>query len=270
MRAMLQEWTPQITALIGLLPLSAAALTGRLRSGGLFWLLLGAALIGPVALVGAHLMAGWQSGLSANLWASVAITLVIFALVCVFRPGTYRLSALLLPYLGLLELLAIIFSHAPAAEALNMSALAWFRTHVLLAVGSYGMLTVAAIAGFAVLLQEGALKRHNPQGWTSRTLPPLAEAEGLQIRLLIWAAILMGAAMASGAANEFLETGHLLVFNHKILLSFLAFALILGLLILHHRTGFRGRRAARLVLAGYLLLTLAYPGVKFVRDVLIG
>lgn len=270
MRAMLQEWTPQITALIGLLPLSAAALSGRLRSGGLFWLMLGAALIGPVALVGAHLMAGWQSGLSANLWASVAITLVIFALVCVFRPGTYRLSALLLPYLGLLELLAIVFSHAPAVEALNMSALAWFRAHVLLAVGSYGMLTVAAIAGFAVLLQEGALKRHNPQGWASNTLPPLAEAEDLQIRLLIWAAVLMGAAMASGAANEFLETGHLLVLNHKILLSFLAFALILGLLVLHHRTGFRGRRAARLLLAGYLLLTLAYPGVKFVRDVIIG
>jgi ABC-type uncharacterized transport system permease subunit len=151
-----------------------------------------------------------------------------------------------------------------------MSALAWFRAHVRLAVGSYGMLTVAAIAGFAVLLQEGALKRHNPQGWTSRTLPPLAEAEALQTRLLIWAAVLMGAAMASGAANEFLETGHLLAFNHKILLSFLAFALIVGLLILHHRTGFRGRRAARLLLAGYLLLTLAYPGVKFVRDVLIG
>ena len=30
------------------------------------------------------------------------------------------------------------------------------------------------------------------------------------------------------------------------------------------------RRAARVVLIGYLLLTLAYPGVKFVTDVLIG
>ena len=270
MRAMLQEWTPQIAALIGLLPLSVAAVTGRVRSGGLFWLLLGAALIGPVMLVGSHLMAGWQSGLAANLWASIAVTLVIFTLVCFFRPGTYRLSALLLPYLGLLELLAVVFSHAPAVEALNMLALAWFRTHVMLAVSSYGMLTVAAIAGFAVLLQEGALKRHDLQSWASRVLPPLTEAEALQVRLLIWAAVLMGAAIASGVANEFLETGHLLAFTHKILLSFLAFALIVGLLVLHHRTGFRGRRAARLLLAGYLLLTLAYPGVKFVRDVLIG
>ena len=47
-------------------------------------------------------------------------------------------------------------------------------------------------------------------------------------------------------------------------------ALILVLLYMHHRTGFRGRHAARWLLVGYLLLLLAYPGVKFVRDVLIG
>ncbi len=34
------------------------------------------------------------------------------------------------------------------------------------------------------------------------------------------------------------------------------------------QTGIRGRRAARWALLAYLLLTLAYPGVKFVTDVL--
>jgi ABC-type uncharacterized transport system permease subunit len=38
---------------------------------------------------------------------------------------------------------------------------------------------------------------------------------------------------------------------------------------LHYRSGLRGRRAARVVLVAYLLLTLAYPGVKFVTDVLL-
>jgi ABC-type uncharacterized transport system permease subunit len=45
---------------------------------------------------------------------------------------------------------------------------------------------------------------------------------------------------------------------------------IAALLAAHYRTGIRGRRAARYMLLGYLLLTLAYPGVKFVTDVLIG
>jgi ABC-type uncharacterized transport system permease subunit len=31
----------------------------------------------------------------------------------------------------------------------------------------------------------------------------------------------------------------------------------------------RGRQAARFVLLAYLLVTLAYPGVKFVRDVIL-
>jgi ABC-type uncharacterized transport system permease subunit len=80
----------------------------------------------------------------------------------------------------------------------------------------------------------------------------------------------MAAALATGAANEVIETGQLLALTHKILLAFLAFALIVALLLLHHRTGFRGRQAARWLLVGYLLLLLAYPGVKFVQDVLIG
>ena len=42
-----------------------------------------------------------------------------------------------------------------------------------------------------------------------------------------------------------------------------------GLLLVHYRTGLRGRRAARWVLVAYLLLTLAYVGVKFVTDVLL-
>jgi ABC-type uncharacterized transport system permease subunit len=53
-------------------------------------------------------------------------------------------------------------------------------------------------------------------------------------------------------------------------LSFLGFGVVLILLVLHHRTGLRGRKAARWLLTGYLLLTLAYPGVKFVREILIG
>jgi ABC-type uncharacterized transport system permease subunit len=37
----------------------------------------------------------------------------------------------------------------------------------------------------------------------------------------------------------------------------------------HFWIGIRGRRAARIVLLAYLLITLAYPGVKFVTDVVL-
>jgi ABC-type uncharacterized transport system permease subunit len=41
-------------------------------------------------------------------------------------------------------------------------------------------------------------------------------------------------------------------------------------LLARHIYGIRGKRVARLALLAYLLLTLAYPGVKFVTDVLMG
>jgi ABC-type uncharacterized transport system permease subunit len=71
-------------------------------------------------------------------------------------------------------------------------------------------------------------------------------------------------------AAEYFERGRLLVFDHKTTLSIAAFIAIGVLLAAHRFTGVRGQQAARGILLAYLLLTLAYPGVKFVTDVLIG
>jgi len=129
-------------------------------------------------------------------------------------------------------------------------------------------LTLAAIAGLSVLLQERALKSKQPTRLT-RSLPSVADSESLQIHLLAVSAVVLGIGLITGMAMEWLERGVLLVFDHKILLSLLSFAVICALLVAHYRTGMRGRRAARLVLLAYLLLTLGYPGVKFVTEVLL-
>ena len=53
--------------------------------------------------------------------------------------------------------------------------------------------------------------------------------------------------------------GALLTFDHKTVLTVIAFIVIGALLAAHYRVGLRGRRAARLVLIGYLLVTLVNP-----------
>ena len=70
-------------------------------------------------------------------------------------------------------------------------------------------------------------------------------------------------------ALQYGDNGRLLILNHKTTLTVTAFAVIGVLLVAHYRTGLRGRKAARFVLLAYLLLTLGYPGVKFVTDVLL-
>jgi ABC-type uncharacterized transport system permease subunit len=195
--------------------------------------------------------------------------LVVFAAAVILNAVALRLAALVGPYAMLLVVLAWIASVFQTEPPVAAAPGAWFAGHILLAIGAYAALTLAALAACGVLMEERAFKARS-DGWSTRVLPPLAETEALQNALLKLAAILLLLALATGAANEFLTIGRVFELNHKILLSFLAFGVVLILLALHHRTGLRGRKAARWLLTGYLLLTLAYPGVKFVREILIG
>ncbi|WP_374653015.1 cytochrome c biogenesis protein CcsA [Dongia sp.] len=258
----------QIAGLLTLLPLAILAVTAKLQRNFQFWLFLAAAIAGSTGVFAQSLANGWEAGLSANLWASCAVALIAFTALNLVNAEAYRLSALLLPYLLVVAVLALLFASF-SEPAPYIASAGWFRAHVVLAVASYGVLTLGAIAGLAVLIQERALKKRH-SGWSELALPPLMTAEELQIKLLTWAAIFMAAALASGFANTFMETGAWPAVTHKVLLSILAFLVLAALLIAHKVTGMRGRRAARWVLAGYLLLTLGYPGVKFVKDVLIG
>ena len=138
-----------------------------------------------------------------------------------------------------------------------------------LEVSYHALLTIAAVAGCAVMLQEHALKSKR-QLALARQLPSIADSERLEVHLLTTSGVVLAAGLATGMATGWVENGQLLRLDHKTVLSLLTLAAIIGLLITHRRTGIRGRRAARLVLVAYVLLTLAYPGVKFVTDILIG
>ena len=81
------------------------------------------------------------------------------------------------------------------------------------------------------------------------------------------AEIVLGIGIIFGIAAEYTTTGAFFQITHKSLFSIAAFAVIGGLLILHLWTGLRGRLAARIGLSAYLLVSLGYPGVKFVGEI---
>ena len=237
------------------------------RPDGVFWAVLAMALAGSVAQAANLLGLDWHTGFSVALWVSIAASLALFmGLSLVSRQG-WRLTPLLLPYLLGLGVIATIWAQAPEQPLSMRPGADWLGVHILISVLTYGLLTIAAVAALAVVLQEGAVRRKRPTRLT-RVLPSVADAEGLQIRLLIAGEIILGADLLSGVAAQYVGQGTFLSFDHKTLLSLLAFAVIALLLIAHWRTGLRGRRAARYLLIAYLLLSLAYPGVKFVTDVL--
>jgi ABC-type uncharacterized transport system permease subunit len=259
-----------LTALLALVPASLLPYRrAAVRRDLVFWLLLAVAVAGPAMVSLVQFGGHWQTGLAGALWISTTASAALFAALALVSRDGARLAPLLLPYLCLLAALAVIWGGVPAHGTIVDVPGAWLAVHIVVSVATYALSTLAAVASCAVLIQERALKRKEP-GRLSRRLPAVVDAERLELRLLTVAELVLGVGIVTGMTLEYFTTGRLLVFDHKTVLTLLAFAIIGVLLVLQLKSGLRGRRAARLVLAAYLLLTLAYPGVKLVTDVLIG
>lgn len=241
--------------------------------GPFFWIALALAIAGPSVWLwrgaaGAVPSGWWPAGLAAALWSTVAATGVLFLIVCRLRQEAWRLGVLLMPYLLGVGVLATLALAVPQRQAgAPGGADFWLVLHVAVSLATYGLITLAAVASLAGLLVERALKTKRPSP-LSRVLPPLLDCESLAFQLLAAAELVLAIGLMSGMTILHYENGFFWRFDHKSLLSLSAFLLIGLLLALHAATGARGRAIARLLLSAYLLLTLAYPGVKFVRDVL--
>jgi len=256
-------------AFLALLP--AALMSFRRQDGpdALFYALLALAVLGPVAWVAMQLGGPWHTGFAMALWTSIAATMALFLVLALATRHAWQLAPLLLPYLVVLAVAALVWRREPEHALLGTVPAGWLDAHIVFAVATYGLLTIGAVAGLAVFLQERALKAKRPTALTRR-LPAMAESETLEVRLVALAEAVLALGLLSGMAAAHFLGGNLLPFDHKTLLSLAAFVVIGILLLARHRQGLRGRRAARLALLGYLLLTLAFLGVKFVKDVLIG
>jgi ABC-type uncharacterized transport system permease subunit len=258
-----------LAALLSLVPAAAASFRRRGAPDALFYALLVLGVLGPCLWVAAQSGAAWRTGFAMSLWVTVAATMALFLALSLVTRHAWQLAPLLVPYLLLLCVIGLVWRHAPERPAAGAVPIGWLDAHIVFAVITYGLLTLGAVAALGVFLQERALKAKRPTALT-RLLPAVAESETLELRLLAAAEAVLALGVISGMAAEYFIGGRLLPFTHKTLFSLAAFIVIGVLLIARYRWGLRGRRAARLALLAYLLLTLAYPGVKFVTDVLLG
>jgi ABC-type uncharacterized transport system permease subunit len=258
-----------LAALLALLPLGAAAWRGLDGRALVFWPALLVALAGTVALLGTEMRRGIPIGFADALWLSVGACLAVYAIVAALSREWRRLALVLVPFLFASGVLATIWLSRGTRVLQPEVASVWVVVHVGASLATYALVTLAAAAGIAILVQERAIKR-KAKGALSARLPSVAACESLELSLLIAASFVLGAGIATGMAWSYLRGGALLPLDHKTVLSLVAFALILGVLALHRLTGLRGRSAARWVLGASLALILAYPGVKFVTEVLLG
>lgn len=254
-------------ALAALVPAALVPLRSGARRDAAFWAVVGVAVAATAAFSLALVSGAWQTDLGTALWVSVAATTGLFAGLSAATVSSWRLGPLLMPYLAAVGLVASIARGEPRPMAGGAPAI-WIDLHIVVSVLTYALLTLAAVASLAVFLQERALKLKRPTRLT-RMLPSVVDSERLAGRLLLASDAILGLGIATGLATQYFETATIWRLDHKTLLSLVAFGLISALLLGHRVCGVRGRVAARVVLVAYLLLTLAFPGVKFVTQILL-
>lgn len=138
--------------------------------------------------------------------------------------------------------------------------------HIILSMIAYSIFTIAAIQAILIQLQDKNLKKRN-HTLLLRNLPPLLTMENLLFEMLWSGTIILALAILAGFVfvdNLFAQ--HLV---HKTTLSLLSLAVFTSLLVGRKRYGWRGLKASKWTLWGFLLLMLAFFGSKLVLEWLV-
>ena len=180
--------------------------------------------------------------------------------------------AVIAPILLVMGVLAVISSGNSWKEfqkgSMLIEANASLSLHIAVSLVTYSLVTIASAAGYAGIIQGRALKSKQPTPWT-RELPALSRCDAIMFKFLTIAEIILAMGLLSGMALQYQDSGKIISFDHKTVLTLIAFSLIGAVLIVHRLSGLRGRVAARWSLSAYLFLTLGYLGVKLVTDILL-
>jgi ABC-type uncharacterized transport system permease subunit len=238
------------------------------------WLIYEALFLAP------ELRFGFGQALSVTLW--LAVLIYWFESLFVNLEG---MQAIVLGAAAVCVLLPGLFPGLAAPP--DSSGLA-FRAHLALAMLAYSLFTIGAMHALLMALIERRLHRDrlfggrrdgegDPAGRSAgllagplASLPPLLTLERLLFRILTLGFVLLTLTLLTGAIYSEEVFGRALRFNHKTVFAILS-CVIFGLLLAGRwRYGWRGRRALRWTLAGFVMLLLAYVGSRFVMEVILG
>ena len=139
--------------------------------------------------------------------------------------------------------------------------------HILVSVIAYSLFAIAAVQAVLLAIQDHHLHNRHPGGFI-RALPPLAAMERLLFQMIGIAFALLTLGLASGAF--FLEDVLAQHLAHKTVFSMAAWIIFATLLWGRRRRGWRGRKAIRWTLIGFVLLALAFLGTKLVMELILG
>jgi ABC-type uncharacterized transport system permease subunit len=214
------------------------------------WLLYQAMFIGGYNL-------GFFNVLSAIAWLTV-----LTYWIADFNHQLTSLQAFVLPP-------AAVFALLPASSATSHlfpsveSPL--FLAHIGIALLAYSLFTFATLHALLMMVAERSL--HNkPTFIKLPSFPPLMMMESLLFKIIGLGFILLTITLISGMLFSEEIFGKPMQFNHKTVFSIASWFIYGGLLYGRFKYGWRGLKATRWTLGGFILLLLAYVGTKFILE----
>ena len=209
----------------------------------------------PATITGAGINLGIFNAASLVAW----IIALIVILATLRRPA-HSLSVVILPFAALVLGVSLIFSR----ERLLPAGSTGIAMHIALSLLAYSLFAIAALQAAYLAFAEHRLKRHVP---VLRFLPPLPAMEQLLFQLTGLAFALLSAGLIIGGLYiEDVREQHL---AHKIFFSVLAWLIFAVLLVGRYHWRWRGRRAVKYVIAGFVFLALGFFGSKIALELIL-
>ncbi|OBT17312.1 chromosome partitioning protein ParB [Vibrio sp. UCD-FRSSP16_10] len=138
--------------------------------------------------------------------------------------------------------------------------------HITVALFAYATLMIAALYALQLAWLDYKLKQKNSQV-LNPNLPPLLKVERQLFNIILIGNGLLTFTLISGPlfVVDFFSSGK----THKALLSFVAWLVFNVLLWGHYKLGWRGKKVTWFSIIGACILTLAYFGSRFVREIIL-
>jgi ABC-type uncharacterized transport system permease subunit len=201
------------------------------------------------------------------LSVSVAASLIFWVVNCIvlissFKKELHNLFLLLFPLSAVVIASTMLFNDPDSQSSLSYS----LAPHVVFSILAYSLMTIASLQAVLLAYQNHALKHKNLNSNT-RLMPPLQTMESLLFELLWIGEILLTLAILSGF--WFLEDMFAQHLAQKTVFALTAWFIYALLLWGRFQMGWRGNKAIRWALAGFVCLMLAYFGSRVVLEVIL-
>jgi ABC-type uncharacterized transport system permease subunit len=203
---------------------------------------------------------GFFNALSAILWLTVLI--YWFANL---NLALSSLQAFVLPPAAVAAVLPYFFS---SNHYVPISTSIVFIVHIGIAMLAYSLFTFASLHALLMAIAERSM-HHKTSLIKLPNFPPLLTMESLLFKIIGLGFTLLTITLISGMFFSEQIFGKAMQFNHKTIFSIASWFIYGWLLFGRVRYGWRGLKAIRWTLIGFLLLLLAYVGSKFILEVIL-